>query len=315
MTCGIYEIRNRINGKVYIGLSVNVDNRIRNHKYKLKRGNHDNPYLQKAYSKSKDAFFFSLIEECKEEELEQKEIEWINHFNSNLTEHGYNLLSGGVSCFRHHETSIKKMKISSRLCNTKLSYEDVKYIKMSLFLCMDVKDIADLFNTTMDIVYKIKQGNESNFGWVLPELNGRFDELRKEDNINLESEIVKLMQQGYSALSISNQLNIPYEKVLGIFKTEGAFESKKEDIQTRNKSMREEFKLGISKKEILKKYKISASQYNRILGKRLSERKKEIYIKVIALHKEGISNSEIGKIFNLNRCTVGDYVNGKIIFK
>ena len=37
MTCGIYKIENKINGKLYIGQSINIEERWKNHKthYKI----------------------------------------------------------------------------------------------------------------------------------------------------------------------------------------------------------------------------------------------------------------------------------------
>ena len=38
---GIYKITNKLNGKSYIGQSINVENRLRQHKKKI--GSHENP--------------------------------------------------------------------------------------------------------------------------------------------------------------------------------------------------------------------------------------------------------------------------------
>ena len=40
MTCGIYMIQNTINGKIYIGQSIDIELRFKSHKNKLERGNH-----------------------------------------------------------------------------------------------------------------------------------------------------------------------------------------------------------------------------------------------------------------------------------
>jgi group I intron endonuclease len=51
MVAGVYWILNLVNGKVYIGSSVDVENRLQNHKKDLIAGKHRNPYLQRAWNK------------------------------------------------------------------------------------------------------------------------------------------------------------------------------------------------------------------------------------------------------------------------
>lgn len=48
---GIYQIRNIVNGNLYIGQSINLDNRRRGHFESLRKGNHHNTVLQKAFNK------------------------------------------------------------------------------------------------------------------------------------------------------------------------------------------------------------------------------------------------------------------------
>ncbi len=61
MTCGIYEIW--ISDYYYQGSSVDVDRRIKEHKNKLKKGTHDNSYLQNVWNKHQ-TFEHQIILEC-----------------------------------------------------------------------------------------------------------------------------------------------------------------------------------------------------------------------------------------------------------
>ena len=48
---GVYRIQNIINEKNYIGSTVNLCRRSRNHRSKLERNKHSNPHLQKSWRK------------------------------------------------------------------------------------------------------------------------------------------------------------------------------------------------------------------------------------------------------------------------
>ena len=61
---GVYKITNIINGKVYIGESMNIEERWNEHEKELKCGNHHSYKLQKDYNTyGKDNFKFEVLEE------------------------------------------------------------------------------------------------------------------------------------------------------------------------------------------------------------------------------------------------------------
>jgi hypothetical protein len=62
---GIYEITNAVNGRRYVGSSIDLDRRKRDHFSSLKRNKHGNPYLQNDFNKcGAGAFRFSVLETC-----------------------------------------------------------------------------------------------------------------------------------------------------------------------------------------------------------------------------------------------------------
>jgi group I intron endonuclease len=84
---GIYKIRNMINKKVYIGQTDRLNEREREHFYRLERCVHHNEHLQKSFNKyGKDNFKFEIIELT--EDLDDRELYWLNEYgglNSNNT--------------------------------------------------------------------------------------------------------------------------------------------------------------------------------------------------------------------------------------
>lgn len=94
--CGIYCIENLINGKKYIGQSVDIAARWRTHKSELKRNIHGNDYLQKTWNKyGEDNFKFYILEECKIDIIDDRERYYIILYNTTSRDCGYNLESGG----------------------------------------------------------------------------------------------------------------------------------------------------------------------------------------------------------------------------
>ena len=81
-TIGIYRIRNKVNGKFYVGSSDNIQRRFSRHKLDLSKNRHDNPHLQNSWNKYGEiSFDFDIIRECQKTNLlleEQKELDlWV----------------------------------------------------------------------------------------------------------------------------------------------------------------------------------------------------------------------------------------------
>ena len=94
---GIYKITNKINGKIYVGQSVNIAERWKQHEYKAFNSKElaYNSAIHQAYRKyGIENFVCEVIEQCRPEELDEREIYWIQELNS-LVPNGYNILSGG----------------------------------------------------------------------------------------------------------------------------------------------------------------------------------------------------------------------------
>jgi group I intron endonuclease len=115
MQAYIYLITNLINGKVYVGKSVNTDERWRDHKKVALGGKEKYPddffYVHAAMAKyGIDNFKFEIIEEfATEDEAYFFETWWIQFLESFRRTHGYNLNQGGVGGIVPSEETRQKL--------------------------------------------------------------------------------------------------------------------------------------------------------------------------------------------------------------
>lgn len=99
MSCGIYKITNKINGKCYIGQSIHIESRWGEEKRVSNnpKSKSYNTVLSRAFRRyGIENFNFEILEECPVELLNEKEIYYINYYNSYFE--GYNSTTGGQGC-------------------------------------------------------------------------------------------------------------------------------------------------------------------------------------------------------------------------
>lgn len=107
----IYKATNLVNNKIYIGQTSNtVEHRKGQHFRDARCAKRPNVYFHEAINKyGEESFVFEQIDSADtQEDGDIKERYWIKYYNSNNSEHGYNMDSGGRSgCTKSAETKIK----------------------------------------------------------------------------------------------------------------------------------------------------------------------------------------------------------------
>lgn len=101
----IYKYRNKINGKVYIGQTNNIQKRINGHKSVMnnpKDHSYNDAFHAALRKYGYENFSFEIIEEFDDsfgrEYLNEREVFFIEYYNSHVSKNGYNITYGGDGC-------------------------------------------------------------------------------------------------------------------------------------------------------------------------------------------------------------------------
>ena len=165
MKTGIYKITNH-KGRIYIGQSKNIDERIARHK-KLQCCKHQ-LFLYRSFLKygvDNHSFEIILRGDFTKKELNSFESKFVKEYNSfnGWKKGGLNLTTGGDSyefdeSVKQKMSNTRKRKISEGQLNSKLTVENVKEIKLLIIQKVKQRDIAKKFNVKPTTISEIKAG-------------------------------------------------------------------------------------------------------------------------------------------------------------
>lgn len=145
---GIYKIENLINHHCYIGQSVNISKRWRSHKvaaYNTNDSRYEYPIYKAIRKYGLSNFSFEVLEECSKEKLNEREIYWIEYYNS--WQNGYNQTPGGDN------VGNKTFKLS------KEQVEEIKTRLMNLDDSIETNfSLAKEYNVSDDTIRAINHG-------------------------------------------------------------------------------------------------------------------------------------------------------------
>lgn len=136
---GIYKIENLINHKIYIGQSIHIERRWNEHCFPSTKS-----IISNAIKKyGKENFSFQILEECSPEELDEREIFYINKFNC-IAPNGYNIkdyIDGGETTYSYYDKETF-LQIVSDIKNSSISFQE----------------ISEKYDITKRLVYYINKG-------------------------------------------------------------------------------------------------------------------------------------------------------------
>lgn len=185
--CGIYQIKNNINNKVYIGQSCDIYTRWQHHLGRLNAGKHHSEHLQKSWDKyGSNNFSFEILEKCDPEQIDDRERFYIEKYNSTNSKFGYNLESGG-SLYKTHSNETRK-KISEGNKGKICSEESKKRMSEAQKIAQKGKKLSDETKQKIGVALKGRVYSQ--------ETIEKFRELHKRENLSDET-IRKISEAAY----------------------------------------------------------------------------------------------------------------------
>lgn len=140
MSIGIYKITNLLNGKIYIGQSIHIEKRWKEHCQ-----NSSKSLIGQAIQKyGKENFSFQILEECNENQLLEKESKYILQYDS-LVPKGYNIVLQSQSQ-NHSFQKYSKLILLNII-------DDIENSNLSF------KEISKKYDLDLSMIYYLNRGN------------------------------------------------------------------------------------------------------------------------------------------------------------
>lgn len=175
MTTGVYQIRNLLNNKRYIGHTARLTGfkeRWSEHQRELLSKRHKNLHLQRAWDKNgASAFVFEILEKCSPMDCVDREQHYLDTLlfaschDARFRQLGYNIRRIGESNLgvKFSQQTCKRMsasKCGNRNPSAKLTTEQVLQIQELLHDGVGQKAIGLRFSVTQQTVSNIKTGRK-----------------------------------------------------------------------------------------------------------------------------------------------------------
>lgn len=222
---GIYAIKNKINNKFYIGISIDIKRRWLTHVRDFNKQQHYNEYLQNAWHKyGGENFEFIILEQLENIDnhlLNEKEKFWIENYNS--YNDGYNLTIGGDSEFfvsyetreKIRQKNIERKEFGENNPFSKLTNEQVleivKYYNDNKNISQE--EIAQKYNVCRQTINNILSGKSWNKITGIVYVKKNIIKLNEEQILD----ILKCYDNKESSIiELSEKYNIKYGTVYSI---------------------------------------------------------------------------------------------------
>ena len=300
----IYIIENLENGKKYVGQTINIEHRLKEHFSSLEKGKHHSIKLQKAYEKyGKEKFktTFQMFEVSSLEELLNLEIKYIKECDS--FNNGYNMTYGGEGCKTacSYEDSILIYQIGNR-------YDGVGRMIARYFEC-DHTVIQDIFNNS---TYATEDYDEDELKNLINQIGLPEDNLKENYKKHNEK---KLDYTSVSKILSVNEFNAGFLRLTAdVFKVHQKAVSRLIKGETYKDFYNQYYSLPESQRKKLSEATIEEYDLNhqRLMRKRNNPNAlSQEQVNFILDHKDSLSKAAIGRALGVSADRVGGVINGK----
>ena len=172
MKSGIYQIKNTLNGKVYVGSAKDFEKRWKRHFKDLENGVHSSIKFQRSFNKHGNVFECSVLEEIPYEKdlIIERENFWIKELNSKIN--GYNIadasfgdvlsnhpLKEEIAKKRAETVKAKLENVNARLKESEKEY--LLQLSVGIFVSDSKIDDRKVFELADDALYLAKNSDNS----------------------------------------------------------------------------------------------------------------------------------------------------------
>ena len=161
----IYKYTNKINGKVYIGQTNNLQKRFNGHKseaFNPKSKGYNLPFHCAIRKYGIKTFIYEVLEEIEDGEsqdfINDREIFFIDFYHSLTTENGYNLTVGGDGCPKPPLTYEEKLSRSKLFTG-----DEIKDIQQRLLNDEEFDDIEEIYKPKLKRTFLVNINTGTNF--------------------------------------------------------------------------------------------------------------------------------------------------------
>jgi group I intron endonuclease len=205
---GVYQIKNLVNGKIYIGSSVTLSVRYSTHLKNLRQGTHVNPKLQSSWNKhGETSFEFSVLEYCDPKETFEMEQSYIDilkpTYNISLSVGVPNTPKAGTP-----EAMDRYLKVKNSIQKNG-TYQSEKYLRMR----------SEIMNRMWgEDGYRESRSEETKELWNDPDYRRKQKHAHRKIDETNRVRIREMKEQGYKTCDIALAYQVSTHTVARILK-------------------------------------------------------------------------------------------------
>jgi group I intron endonuclease len=296
----VYEIRNILNNKVYIGSSIHLEKRFKEHKNSLIRESHHNKHLQRAWNKyGVDKFEFRILELVQDKNsLLKREQCWIDFKDSSDVDKGYNISPTAGNNLGMKFDIERRERMSSF---TSQEIRDIKLLHRDTDLSFEA--IAKIFNCVKGAIHNIVSG--INCDWVTITDKDKLDIEKYREFISAyKRKSRKLSRSNVKDIKLLIRENVKYSIIADIFNVSRVNVNTIANGKTyKDVTISDEDKLDLTMydqyliPENIKKQKLALDDVK--------------IIKLIFHNNENVVIGEVAKLFKTHTTTVSKILSGE----